>query len=180
MNRLFPSLCALLGIAGILPVGCYPYVPELKLCEDAVPEGGCPTGRGGTCEDPSCKALYDCVDAAWKKTATCPPTGGAGGAGGVPTGGTGGASTGGTGGETSTGGAGGCSPTGLDHTGETTGCVPDLQSPDCPAAAADPCAETACQTGCLDFYICKQDPSGKSWVAVGYCDDTGHLIASPP
>ena len=174
MKSLPSSVFLALGLA---LAGCYPYDTSIKLCEDAVPEGGCPTGRGGTCEDPTCTALYDCIDAAWKKTATCPPPGGAGGGG---TGGVGGTLTGGTGGDTTTGGTGGCTPAALDHTNETAGCVPDLQSPDCPAAAAEPCAETACQTGCLDFYVCKEDASGKGWVAVGYCDDDGHLIASPP
>ena len=193
MNRFTSASSALLALGALLASGCYPYVPELKLCEDAVPEGGCPVGRGGTCDDASCKALYECVDATWKKSTTCAPfggggsggvggSGGGGGVGGAGAGGAGagGAGAGGAGGATSTGGAGGCTPSALDHTGETTGCTPDLQSPDCPAAAAEPCAETACQTGCVDFYVCREDASGKAWVTVGYCDDTGHLIASPP
>lgn len=179
MNRFFRSLFTLLALSGVLAAGCYPYVPELKLCEDAVPEGGCPTGRGGTCEDPTCTALYDCIDAVWKKTATCPPTGGAGGGGTGGIGGTGGATTGGTGGETTTGGTGGCTPPALDHTNETTGCVPDLQAPDCPAAAAEQCSESACLADCTDFYLCRQDGNAPTWVPVAYCDGDGQLVISP-
>lgn len=154
--------------------GCYPYDTTPKLCEDAVPKGGCPTGRGGTCDDPSCDALYDCVDAKWKKITTCPAHAGGGGAGGAT-------GAGGAGGQTMTGGTGGdCTPPGFDPTGETTGCTPDLQVPDCPVSAAEPCAETACVTGCSDFYLCQESAGSKGWVAVGYCDDNGHLVITPP
>ncbi|MFO0586218.1 MAG: hypothetical protein U0441_01700 [Polyangiaceae bacterium] len=176
--RRFPLLLWL--FACVLPAvaGCYPYDTTPKLCEDAVPKGGCPTGRGGTCDDPTCDALYDCIDAKWKKISTCSASTGGGGAGGDTT------SSGGAGGQTSTGGTGGaggdCTAPGFDHAGETTGCTPDLQVPDCPVSAAEPCAETACATGCSDFYLCQGDASAKTWVAVGYCDDSGHLVITPP
>lgn len=163
-----------LPLFALLVAGCYPYNTDITLCHDAVPEGGCPTGRGGTCEDASCKALYDCIDGVWKKASTCEPqaTGGAGGT-------TGTTGTGGSGGGTATGGTGGCTPISLDHTGETTGCSPDLQAPDCPAAAAEQCSESACLADCTDFYLCKQDGNVPTWVPVAYCDGDGHLVISP-
>jgi hypothetical protein len=63
----------------------------------------------------------------------------------------------------------------LDHTGETTGCRPDLQLPDCPAVAAERCPEAVCLTGCVDFYLCNE----RGWNAIAYCDDRGTLIVSP-
>src|SRR5258708_5344640 len=62
-------------------------LPEPLLCGE-IPPGGCPSGRGGTCDDLTCAALYDCVDGAWTPTKTCPipdggrPDGGDGGDGG--------------------------------------------------------------------------------------------------
>ena len=178
-------LFSLFAIGACLLSGCYPYDTTPKLCEAAVPEGACPTGRGGTCDDPSCNALYDCIESEWQLITTCPAhtggggSGAGGGAGGqtTSTGGTGGMAGGGTG---AGGGGGQCTPVGFDHTGESTGCVPDLQVPDCPASAADPCEETACLTDCLDFYLCREDASGKGWVPVGYCDDAGKLVITPP
>jgi len=68
-----------------------------------------------------------------------------------------------------------CTPVMIDHQGETTGCVPDLQEPDCPVAAAESCAETACRTGCSDFYLCTDD----GWRAVAYCDEQGQIVMTP-
>ena len=59
----------------------------------------------------------------------------------------------------------------LDHAGETVNCKPDLQDPDCPAAAAETCAEAVCLTGCVDFFLCKKD----GWTAVAHCDDSGQF-----
>jgi hypothetical protein len=60
----------------------------------------------------------------------------------------------------------------IDKTGETTGCEPDLQSPDCPVAAAEVCAASVCLTDCTDFFLCTKD----GWVDVAYCDEEGQLI----
>jgi len=132
---------------------------DVKLCGQ-IPADGCPIGRGGTCEDVFCAALYDCVDGAWVEVEACAGFGG--GAGGM----------GGAGGEGGAGGAGGCTPVMFDHTGETTGCEPDLQNPDCPAVAAETCAETACLSDCLDFYLCLKD----GWKDVAYCDPDGKFV----
>ena len=128
-----------------------------------IPEGGCPAGRGGTCEDVLCAALYDCAEGTWVVVADCP--GHAGGAGG------GGAGGGGAGGE----GGAPCTPVELDHEGESSGCRPDLQHPDCPAAAAETCAETACLSDCADFFMC-MDRGDKQWAVVAFCDERGQLV----
>ena len=123
-----------------------------------IQEDGCPIGRGGTCEDQFCAALYDCVAGDWTLVETCEAFGGgdSGGAGGGTT--TVGGS-GGTGGE--------CSFE-FDHAGEAGDCEPDLQEPDCPAAAAEhTCAP--CSTGCLEFFLCTE----QGWENVGYCLETG-------
>jgi hypothetical protein len=63
----------------------------------------------------------------------------------------------------------------LDHTGEVTGCTPDLQSPDCPASAAETCVASACLTDCIDFYLC----TAEGWKSVAYCDAEGQIILEP-
>ncbi|MFO0755625.1 MAG: hypothetical protein U0359_04005 [Byssovorax sp.] len=163
-RRASPALAsAALGAAlgAILLAAACEDAPALKLCGE-IPAGGCPVGRGGTCEDAVCEALYDCQDGHWVSVERCMNEAGAGGAGGE----------GGAGGGT---GGGPCTPVTLDHTGEQLGCMPDLQSPDCPAEAAETCAETACFTGCVDFFLCKKD----GWTAIAHCDDQGTLILSP-
>lgn len=155
------ALC-LAGFTGL--AGCYPA--PLALCGE-IPAGGCPIGRGGTCDDPTCTGVYDCVDGGWTALEICSANGGAGGAGG----GTGGAGAGPGGG--GAGGASACDHAVIDHTPETSGCEPPLVDPDCPAVAAEaPCIEDACATGCLDFFLCTQD----GWVDVAYCDPEGALV----
>lgn len=147
---------ALVLVAAAAPSGCGGSDP-LQLCGQ-IPEGGCPIGRGGTCDDRVCRALYDCVEGSWTVVTKCAANGG-GGAGGAAEGGA---------------GSGGCTPVALDHTGETTGCTPDLQVPDCPAAAAEECATSACLTDCIDFFLCKD----AGWTLVAFCDDQGTLVVS--
>lgn len=121
-----------------------------------IPDLGCPIGRGGTCDDQACAALYDCVDGDWTLVTACAQ--GAGGAGGQGAG--------------SAGGGGGCAPVEIDRTGEATGCAPDLQHPDCPVDAAETCAAAACLTGCTDFFLC----TGDGWIDVAYCTEDGELV----
>jgi hypothetical protein len=129
----------------------------VKTC-GLIPEGGCPIGRGGTCDDAECSALYDCIEGAWTLERACSP-----GAGGMGSGGAG----------AQTVGAGGCEGVTIDHPGETQGCTPDLQLPDCPAAAASSCRP--CDTGCIDFFVCTEP----GWEAVAYCDAEGKVILDP-
>lgn len=128
----------------------------LPLCGQ-IPGDGCPVGRGGTCEDASCAALYDCVNGDWVLAEECPGHGGGGGAG-----------EGGSGGEP---GEGGCNAPQFDHSNEVDGCRPDLQPPDCPAEAAEVCGDP-CLVGCEDFYLCERE----GWAFVGFCDADGQLV----
>lgn len=120
-----------------------------------IPGAGCPIGRGGTCEDVTCDALYDCVEGEWSLVAQCdnPVTASAStGAG-------------------AAGGQGGCAPAIIDHTTEVRGCTPDLQEPDCPAVAAETCP-SPCLTGCVDFFLCE----ARGWELVAYCDRSGSIV----
>ncbi len=133
---------------------------EIKLCGE-IPQDGCPIGRGGTCEDPVCAALYDCVDGRWTQAEKCPALGGDGGPG----------SDGGDAGLDAA-----CMPVMLSHEGETTGCAPDLQEPDCPVVAAETCAHLACLSGCMDFFLC----TANGWKDEAYCDEQGNLVVVKP
>lgn len=126
---------------------------ELQLCGE-IPEDGCPIGRGGTCEDAYCAALYDCVEGDWTRVESCPdfepPT----------------ATNTGTGTDST------CTPIEIDRSEETTGCTPALLEPDCPAVAAEQCGSGACLSGCADFFLCKES----GWVDVAFCDEGGDLV----
>jgi hypothetical protein len=160
LRRLRAPLFAL-GILGLsLSAGC-PELPVPMPCGQ-IPAGGCPLGRGGTCDDPTCDGLYDCVDGSWTRAVPCSPDGGAG------TGGGGGAEPGDAGPDA-------CTPVNVNTHGQTSDCG-GLENPDCPIEAAGSCEETACLTGCLDFFVCEQG----SWIAVAYCDEvTGQFMVMP-
>jgi hypothetical protein len=141
-------------------------LPRPEPCGE-IPTDGCPRGDSGTCEDPLCAALYDCLDGSWGLVEECPgfvPPGGGGSGGGG--GEIGGATQGG-------GGAGGCGIT-LDLSGEVSGCTPELQAPDCPAAVVLSSCEP-CGGDCLDFFLCKQE----GWVGVAFCSSEGELVVLP-
>jgi hypothetical protein len=125
-----------------------------------IPAGGCPAGRGGSCDDAACAGLYDCVDGDWTLTETC-------------SGGDASTSTSTSAGSSTSTGAGGCAPVELDHSGEVEGCTPDLESPDCPAAAVEVCGNP-CETGCVDFFMCEEG----GWQDVAYCADDGTLTVT--
>jgi hypothetical protein len=131
-----------------------------------IPTDGCPRGDSGTCEDPVCAALYDCVDGSWSLAEECP--GFVAGGGGV--GAEGGDAGGGVGGGLAAGGAGGCG-TAIDLSREVSGCAPELQAPDCPAdivlSSCEPCGGE-----CLDFFLCKEE----GWVSVAFCSPEGELV----
>ncbi|MBK6515406.1 MAG: hypothetical protein IPG04_15110 [Polyangiaceae bacterium] len=143
-----------LGLTALALVAC--TTPELLLC-DRIPDGGCPLGRGGSCDDEVCAGLYDCIGGEWTLVEACEGGGGQGGAG-----------VGGGGGG---GGSGGCDVPEFDHTGQTFGCSPDLQPPDCPVEAAEVCGDP-CLTECVDFFLCLRE----GWQSVGYCDEGGQLV----
>src|SRR5438067_1179834 len=70
------SLSTCLQSAALWIAGC-PELPPVQLCGE-IPAGGCPIGRGGTCDDVTCNGLYDCVDGAWTLAKACPGDGGPG------------------------------------------------------------------------------------------------------
>jgi hypothetical protein len=145
---------------------------EILSCSE-IPAGGCPSSRGGSCDDGACHALYDCVAGDWQLAELCPAGSGgqAAGGGSAGQGAVGGAAgAGGAAGGAGEAGTGGCPGALLDHSGEVTGCVPELLLPDCPVIAAETCQP--CLTGCLDFFLCL--PVG--WLAVAYCDEHGTLV----
>ncbi len=147
--------------------------PPVVPCDD-IADGGCPIDRGGTCDDPTCNAIYDCVNGEWTIAQACmQPDAGAGGSGSDD------------GGPVDSGAADGCTPVKIDTTGQTTGCMPDNAFPDCPAAAAEGCAESVCLTGCSDFFLCVAvgtgmclDTTGPCWIDVAYCTDDGELVVT--
>ncbi len=72
-----------LAVATILAiaVSCYQGLPDAIGCND-IPDGGCPTDRGGSCDDPACAAIYTCNDGIWSFAQKCAPI--EAGAGGGP------------------------------------------------------------------------------------------------
>ena len=74
------------------------------------------------------------------------------------------------------GGAGGGTCTPVVVTAKNTGvsCTPDLEAPDCPIEASGQCEETACLSGCIDFFVCGQN---QVWLAAAYCDDNGQFVS---
>ena len=137
-----------------------------------IPAGGCPLGRGGTCDDPTCTGLYNCLGGEWALELKCPMHDGGTGAGGA-----GGAQ--GSGGDAGSSDSDACTPVHIDVSGMTMGCTPGLENPpDCPVAAALGCEESACLTGCTDFFLCKSTSTGPEWVDVAYCTCEGQLIVT--
>jgi hypothetical protein len=141
----------------------------LLLCGE-IPGGGCPQGRGGSCDDAVCAGLYDCVEGKWTLTVDCSADGGT-------------SSTSSTGAGADAAADAACTPVAISHEGELIGCKGALQEPDCPAAVIDDaCAESVCLTGCTDFFLCVYDmdqANKRSWSAVAYCDEDGQLVVGP-
>lgn len=135
--------------------------PTRRPCGALPDPSACPANRGGTCEDPSCSALFLCRAGSWEAVETCPrPVGGAGGAAGD-----GGAAGQGAG----QAGAGLCEA-------PPSGCVP-LQPPDCDAALLDLCPAELCALGCGGFLRCEGADWSEGYVA--YCDENGELLEIP-
>jgi hypothetical protein len=154
------SLFLLAALAVAVAPGC-PTLPDVVSCGQ-IPPGGCPVGRGGSCLDDTCDALYACVNAVWVADQVCGHADAGAGGGGV----------GGAGGGLPDAGA--CTPV-VVPANEYQSCTPDLQAPDCPIEAAGACQETACLSGCLDFYSC---PKSLTWTSVAYCDDDGQFVGN--
>jgi hypothetical protein len=161
-------LCALLAAFALALPDCRDSDLAIQTCGE-IPDDGCPIGGGGTCDDVTCPALYDCEGGAWVLVQTCPNNLlGGGGAGGNGAGGSGGL------------GAGGCEMVDIDIGEQAMGCMPDLETPDCPIEAAETCVNSACLTGCCGFDACKATPGGPEWTEVAFCNDQGQLIIETP
>jgi hypothetical protein len=175
MSRVLAAIPIVVVLGTLLSAPSCQPLPTGAGCID-IPAGGCPTDRGGSCADPTCSAIYACTDGAWSFLMQCdqPDSGSGAGAG---TGGGTGSSGAGTGGD-----GGACTPVVIDTTGEATNCTPDLAFPDCPVQAALGCAESACVTGCSDFFLCvaASNPmcgaTSNCWIDVAYCTDDGQLV----
>jgi hypothetical protein len=154
-----------LVVALVVAVSCQSLPSPGATCAE-IPTNGCPTGRGGTCMDRSCAALYDCVNGTWTFRQACenPVTGAGGGSPGTGRGGTGGLGPDG----------GPCTPVNIDAGGQTDDCMVDLMSPDCPVEAAEGCAENVCLRGCSDFFLCMDG----GWIDVAYCTDDGGIVVT--
>jgi hypothetical protein len=120
-----------------------------------IPEGGCPTSRGGSCADATCARLFRCIKGEWEWVEACPENSGVS------------SST------VASSSSGGSCPDKVDVAQQSQGCTPELQLPDCAAEAANQCEP--CLTGCVDFFFCSQD----GWQTVAYCTDEGELIVEP-
>ena len=156
-----------LGMPLLLLLASCSDAPPLQLCGE-IPEGGCPIGRGGTCLDPTCTGVYDCVGGNWTVTEQCTaPTTSAASSSGSGVGGEGG------------GAACGVTLTDEQKMHEAHGCSPGLESPDCPAVAAETCS--AC-SGCEDFFVCWgvaadcAPGSAPCWLDMAYCDENGEVV----
>jgi len=141
------------------PVAC-DSTPTPTPCYD-VPDGGCPEDNGANvCMDPTCAAVYACVDGKWSLRQTCPPHPHDGSAPPPEDAG---------GGEASApfdasidvppGGNGG------------PGC-PDLQVPDCTASEGLACVQSPGCCGCMDLWVC--DNGG--WTLWGECVNGGIVL----
>lgn len=151
----FSRLLGAIPVVAVFALGLSCQSSSLELCGQ-IPEGGCPIGRGGTCDDAVCAALYDCASGAWTQVEQCPLT-----EANTPKP------------EPTTVPAGfACEKVAFDHSREVGGCEPDLLEPDCPAVAAELCEHQVCSTGCADFFMC--EPEG--WVDVGHCTPEGAFI----
>ncbi len=163
-------LPAALAAAIFAAVACQ-TVPVGQGCSD-IPGDGCPIDRGGSCDDPTCSAIYDCNDGQWVLAQVCPVSdAGPVEAGPIV-----------DGGPDFDGGP--CVPVVVDGGGPGADCTPELEGPfDCDVAAAA-CYGTACITGCSDFFFCSAGPcpggTAPCWIDVAYCTDEGQLVITSP
>ena len=151
MRRAFGALAfaAALGACGddLSVARCPPLDP-----------GACPASGGGSCDDPTCRAIYACVEGAWQLRASCSPANAGpdardAAAADVDAG-------------ASCGDAGGSLPAAV--------CSPELELPDCPDSLVRACPASACTTGCESFFAC--GASGWEPDPVATCAPDGTLV----
>lgn len=142
-------------LTGLTALGCQGFGDLAEgLCGE-IPLGGCPTTGGGSCLDRECEAIYRCIDGQWARTAICDQAD--------------------AGGAQDDAGLAEAGPDGftcgdvtvvLDEDASGT-CSEKLFYSDCPASLAASCPNSACLTGCDDFFVC----SGTAWVFAAYCEE---------
>ena len=151
------SVLLLAPLTALFFAGC-PTLPPFVPCGE-IPANGCPIDEGGSCDDPSCSGVFACENGVLVSQQVCPTPDG-----GFP-----------DGGPSNDGGP--CTPLSVGAMNAGVGCMPDLEAPDCPIEAAGSCVETACLSGCLDFYVCGAD---QLWIDVAFCDDEGEFSSNMP
>jgi len=135
-------------------------------CRD-VPDGGCPSDHGATvCDDPTCNAVYACVNGSWVFDKTCPP-------------------------HPHDASVDALADATSDATVDSTSSIPDvsidvppgayggpgcsdLQTPDCSLGAALACATVPGCCDCQNLYVC----ANGGWNAWGTCGDAG-IVPGP-
>jgi hypothetical protein len=162
VSRALLALLASVATAIVAVAACQD-LPNGPVCGE-IPGQGCPVDIGGTCQDQTCSAIYECENGQWVLLQQCPAhEGGTGGGGGGDAGSDGGP----------------CAPLTVDAGAPGFDCMPDLISPDCALDAVTCPDDTACFTGCTDFFVCSAGPCGgpgPCWIDVAYCDDFGHFV----
>jgi hypothetical protein len=160
MKTLLAAARLLLALApSPLVAACNGAPPPLQCPE--IPKGGCPPDNGATvCSDPTCAAIYDCVNGAWSLQMTCPqPPHDAAAADAHEAAPDGGLPLDATTIDAPPGAFGG------------PGCI-SLEMPDCPAGTGLECASQLGCCGCQDLFVC--DDGG--WNLWGECGDAGVTV----
>lgn len=144
------------SLGAILLFACSSDDATATPCKD-IPDGGCPLSHGIACEDPSCAAVYACINGSWSFDHACPAR-----EGGAPV-------------DAGVSDAADASSSFRDVSIDAPpgafggpGC-PDLQPPDCPLGVALECPQQSACCGCDDLYVCQNG----GWVAWGRCVDGG-------
>jgi len=156
-------LAVMLGAAGALLVAVACSDPAgPATCVD-IPSGGCPEDNGAdVCADPTCSAVYGCVDGQWQLAQKCRPR----------------PMDAATDADSEAGVESGPPPVfdaNIDvppGAGGGPGCV-DLELPDCSVDEGLTCADSLGCCGCIDLWDCQDG----SWVLWGECTDAGIQVA---
>ena len=147
---------AVLAIVPLVVVAACSSPPTPTPCSD-VPAGGCPQDNGAdVCQDPSCDAVYDCVNGKWAFDRACPAH---------PRDASADAPDGATDASTQPRDVHIDAPAGAFG---GPGCT-DLQQPDCSVGTALLCMDATGCCGCQDLWVCQNG----GWVSWGVCADAG-------
>lgn len=146
------AILFVLAVAAACATSCDDQ-PTPQPCTN-VPEGGCPLSHGIACEDPSCEAVYKCLENdTWELDHTCPPRSPA-----SPVDAAADAED-----ADADGPARDASIDAPDGAFGGPGC-PALEPPDCPAGFALSCPSGCCD--CEDLFVCR-DGGWDHWGTCG-------------